>query len=91
MIVKKYFKIGLIGCGYWAANILKSLEDLGQTNIHVFDKDNTKSKILKKKFKFIKIINNLNQIINNQEIDCFFLATPASTHHFIGKKMLTAL
>ena len=52
MIVKKYFKIGLIGCGYWAANILKSLEDLGQTNIHVFDKDNTKSKILKKKFKF---------------------------------------
>ncbi len=88
MIVKKYFKIGLIGCGYWAANILKSLEDLGQTNIHVFDKDKTKSKILKKKFKFIKIINNLSQMINDQGIDCFFLATPASTHYFIGKKVL---
>ncbi len=88
MIIKKYIKIGLIGCGYWAANILKSFEELGYKNIHVFDKDKNKSKIFKKKFKFIKIRNDLDQMINDQEIDCFFLATPASTHFSIGRKVL---
>ncbi len=88
MVLKKYFKIGLIGCGYWAANILKSLEDLNQTDICVFDKDKKKSKNLKNKFKFIKLKKNLNEIINDNEIDCFFLATPASTHYSIGKKIL---
>lgn len=88
MVLKKNFKIGIIGCGYWAANILNSLKDLGQTNIYVFDKDKDKSKILKKRFNFIKIINSLTQIVNDQEIDCFFLVTPASTHYVIGKKIL---
>ena len=73
----KDIKIGVIGCGYWATNIIKTLENLKLKNVHVFDKDNSKIKLMKKKFNFIKIsknINNLFEII----IDCYFLVTPAS-------------
>ena len=52
MVLKKNFKIGIIGCGYWAANILNSLKDLGQTNIYVFDKD--KDKFLDKPYEVEK-------------------------------------
>ena len=44
----KDIKIGVIGCGYWATNIIKTLENLKLKNIHVFDKDNSKIKLMKK-------------------------------------------
>ena len=52
--MKKYkgFKIGVIGCGYWATNIIKTLENLGLKNIFIFDKDSTKINLIKKKFNF---------------------------------------
>lgn len=88
MITFKDAKIAIIGCGYWATNILNSLEELGYKNIYVFDNDSSKSAILKNKFKYIKIEKKLHNLINNVNIDCFFLVTPASTHYNIGKKIL---
>lgn len=88
MKILKDIKIGVVGCGYWATNILKSLEELGHKNIYIYDNDANKSKLLKNKFKYIKIEHNLNDLINNIHIDCFFLVTPASTHYSIGKKIL---
>jgi UDP-N-acetylglucosamine 3-dehydrogenase len=88
MLLIKDFKIGIIGCGYWATNILKTLEDLGYKNIYVYDNLLSKSKLLKDKFKYIKIEKKLDYLIDNKNIDCFFLVTPASTHYNIGKKIL---
>ena len=39
----KDIKIGIIGCGYWATNIIKSLEEENFKNVYVFD-------FVKKKF-----------------------------------------
>ena len=33
----KDIKIGVIGCGYWATNIIKSLEEENFKNVYVFD------------------------------------------------------
>jgi predicted dehydrogenase len=83
----KDFKIGIIGSGYWATNIVKTLEDGGLKKIFIYDSDRSKTELVKEKFKHIKIINNLNKIIN-LNIDCFFLVTPASTHFKIAKKII---
>ena len=45
----KGLKIGVIGCGYWATNIIKTLESLGLKNIFIFDKDILKINLIKKK------------------------------------------
>ena len=83
----KDFKIGIIGSGYWATNIVKTLEDSGLKKIFIYDSDRSKPRLVKEKFKHIKIIDNLNKIIN-LNVDCFFLATPASTHFKIATKII---
>ncbi len=83
----KGIKIGVIGCGYWATNIIKTLEKLSIKSIHIYDKDNSKINLIKKKFNFVKVSKNLNSLLNIN-LDCFFLITPASTHYKIAKKIL---
>ena len=87
--MKKYkeLKIGIIGCGYWATNIIKTLEKLNIKNISTCDKDTSKVNLIKKKFPFTKNIKSLNDLIK-LDLDCFFLITPASTHYEIAKKIL---
>ena len=71
--MKKYkeLKIGIIGCGYWATNIIKTLEKLNIKNISTFDKDTSKVNLIKKKFPFTKNIKSLNDLIR-LDLDCFF-------------------
>ena len=38
----KDIKIGVMGCGYWATNIIKSLEEENFKNVYVFDFDKKK-------------------------------------------------
>lgn len=71
--MKKYkeLKIGIIGCGYWAINIIKTLENLKIKNIYIFDKDSSKTNLIKKKFLFTKSSKSLTDLIN-LNLDCFF-------------------
>ncbi|WP_435086290.1 Gfo/Idh/MocA family protein [Candidatus Pelagibacter bacterium nBUS_33] len=84
----KGFKIGVIGCGYWATNIIKTLENLGLKNIFIFDKDLIKINLIKKKFNFIKVSKDIDSLLS-LNLDCYFLITPASTHYKIAKKIIT--
>lgn len=87
--MKKYkeLKIGVIGCGYWGTNIVKTLEQLKIKNIFIFDTSFTKIKLMKKKFPFAVGVENLDVLIE-KNLDCYFLVTPASTHYKIALKLL---
>ena len=84
----KKLKVGVVGCGYWATNIIKSLEEEGFKNIYVYDSDKKKLKTIKSKFNQIKIFNSLNQILK-LDLNCVLLVTPPSTHYNIAKKILS--
>ena len=81
----KKLKIGIVGCGYWATNFIKTLEDLGIYNITIFDNEFSKIKIIKKKFGFLKYEKNLKSFLS-KNYNCVFLITPPSTHYEIAKK-----
>ena len=87
LIKFKKLKIGVLGCGYWATNIIKSLEEEGLYNISVFDIDKKKLKIIKDKFSNLKIYKSLNDFFNNG-YDCIFLLAPPSKHYNLAKKVL---
>ena len=87
MIIFKRYKIGIIGCGYWATNLIKTLEDNGYRNIEVFDKSAEKLKIIKNKFPFLNISKSFNALIE-KKLECIFLITPSSTHFELAKKIL---
>ena len=71
--------IVVIGCGYWGSIIIDCIKKLKKfKQIYVCDEDNTKTKIIKKRFSdFVKIIN-LNEISKYKDIEFVYLATPPS-------------
>ncbi len=83
----KELKIGIIGCGYWGTNIVATLEQLKIKNIFISDASNSKLKLMKKKFPFVKDVKNLNALIE-KNLDCYFLVTPANTHYKIALELL---
>ena len=83
----KDIKIGIIGCGYWATNIIKSLEEEDFKNVYVFDFDKKKLTNAKSKFFFLQVCNSLNEILS-KKLDCILLVTPTSTHYSLGKAIL---
>jgi predicted dehydrogenase len=83
----KNIKIGIIGSGYWATNIIKTLEDSKIKNVFVFDSDYKQLLNTKNKFQFIKIVNSLNDLLK-LDLECYFLVTPSSTHFKIAKKII---
>ena len=81
-------KIGVIGSGYWGSIIIKTLIELGFKNIIVFDKSLKNKKIIKKKFKIIKLESNFLNLLQDKNIRNFFVATPPSENFKIVKRLL---
>lgn len=83
----KSLKIGVIGCGYWATNLINTLESENIFDVTIYDKSEDQIKFIKRKFPFLKKCNSLTELLN-KELDCVFLITPSSTHYEISKKVL---
>ena len=66
MIIFKRYKIGIIGCGYWATNLIKTLEDNNFRDIEVFDKSSEKLKTIKNKFPFLKVSKSFDLLIKKK-------------------------
>ena len=83
----KKANIGIIGCGYWATNIIKSLEEENFKNVFVYDANQKQLNTVKSKFKYIKICSTLNELLS-KSLYAALLVTPPSTHYKIGDKIL---
>lgn len=77
-------KVCLIGVGNWGKNYVRVIKDLNEyfQLEYIVDSDFKK----KKYFENIKFESDYKKIIN--EVDCFFVTTPASTHYEIVKFLL---
>ena len=89
--MKKFrkLKIGIVGGGYWATNIIKTLEDNNFANVNVYENDKARQQILKKKFLFLKFFNTLEEFLK-KKYDVVLLITPPSTHYKLAKKVLNS-
>ena len=87
MKIFKRYKIGIIGCGYWSTNLIKTFEDNHCYDIEVFDNSLEKLRIIKKKFPFLKVSKSFDSLIK-KKFNCIFLITPSSTHFVLAKKIL---
>ena len=80
-------KIGIIGGGYWATNIIKTLEDFKFQDVFIFEIEKKKNNILKKKFPYLKLINTIENFLK-LKFDVVLLITPPSTHYNLAKKII---
>ena len=80
------YKLGIIGAGYWATNIIKTLEDMNIKNIYVYDKDQSKLKLIKEKFEHAKIFFKEDEFY--EKVNNVVIVTPPKTHFKIAKKCI---
>jgi predicted dehydrogenase len=83
----KNLKIGIVGSGYWATNIIKTLEDLKIKNVHVYDINTKQLLSTQNKFPFIHRANSLKDLLT-LDLNCYFLVTPSATHYKLAKQII---
>ena len=88
--MKKYerLKIGVVGCGYWATNLIKTFEDNNIKNITIFDNKYSQVKLIKKNSILLGCIGKSFENLINLNLDCIFLITPSSTHFKLARKII---
>jgi predicted dehydrogenase len=79
----------VIGLGYWGPKILKNLIELDRFSpIYCFDIDGEKVTRSRKKFPSVKAVKNYEEIIENEDIKCIFICTPADSHFDLARMAL---
>ncbi|MEE8577927.1 MAG: Gfo/Idh/MocA family oxidoreductase [candidate division Zixibacteria bacterium] len=84
-------KIGIIGCGYWGPNLLRNFNALEDVAVEsVADLNPDRLAFVKRFYPAVsKLTSDPNDVINDPNIDAVVLATPVSTHHPLGLKVLS--
>ena len=82
------YTIGVVGCGYWGFNIIKTLQQIGIKNLFIFDKNIKNSLLISKNFKSVKIAKNYNELLINKNIKSLIFATPPSENFYLCSKAL---
>jgi predicted dehydrogenase len=80
-------QIGIVGLGYWGTNIINTLEKMGYKNILCYDLNEKNAQILKKRFRNIKICENLDELIR-EELLGIIIVTNTKNHFSIAKKCI---
>ena len=83
--------IAIIGLGYWGTIVTNTLISLSIfKNIFIYDNDNSKIKIIKKKFGNKVIPTDISKIKNDSKIKNIFLATPPKNNLNLIKSLINA-
>jgi predicted dehydrogenase len=80
-------QIGIVGVGYWATNIINTLEQIKFKNIHCYDISSSNILSLKKKFPYIKIYKNIDDLLKLNLLGVI-ITTNTQNHFLIAKKCL---
>lgn len=87
----KKLKTAIIGCGYWGPNIVRNVYGNSKVGeIHCVDLDQTKLDKIKSRYPGINTHSDFAGLLERHDIDCFFVATPISTHFNIAKKVISS-
>ena len=87
--MKKSISVGLIGAGYWGANLIRNFNKLGVLKI-VSDNDFKKKKVVQDTAPGILFANDYKTILNDETLDAIVIATPAKSHFKLVKEALLA-
>ncbi len=87
----KNLKFALVGVGYWGPNYARILAELDDVSLSWCCDTNIQALVkMQKLYPFIKTTNNLKDVLNDSEVDCVIVVTPAQFHTETVKAALVA-
>jgi len=82
-------QVGLIGCGYWGPNLVRTFHDLeGATLVKVADLRPGRRDFIGKRYPAVQTTSDSHDIINDPTIDAVVIATPPNTHFDLAMEAL---
>lgn len=85
----KTVNVGLIGCGYWGPNLLKSLLRTDGCRVAaVSDIRDGRLGFVRERYPMVRTTRNYGEILEDKGIDAVALATPPESHAEIGGEIL---
>jgi UDP-2-acetamido-3-amino-2,3-dideoxy-glucuronate N-acetyltransferase len=84
--------VAVIGCGKWGTNLIRVFHELSDSNLVACCNLSNEGRLckLKEQYPRIKVTQNLDNILDDQNITAVVIATPDNTHFDIGMKALKA-
>jgi len=80
--------VGVLGCGYWGKNLVRSFHELGSLRA-ICDVDLERAKSLAAKYG-VDICATFRQLLDRKDIEAIVIAAPAVEHFRLAKQALLA-
>lgn len=82
-------RAAIIGYGYWGPNILRNLSEIeGVEVVACADQRADRLAAAKKRYAYLRVTDDSDEIVADPKIDAVVIATPVSTHFSLAKKAL---
>ena len=82
-------KVGVIGYGYWGPNVARNFNLAGVSEVvAIADKSEKSQRRAQEAFPQVKVVGDVQEILNNTEIDVVAVVTPVWTHFELAKAAL---
>src|SRR6476620_12448844 len=87
----KKLNVGVVGCGYWGPNLIRSSRALGDCKLKMIcDLDEKRLAHLKNLYPEIETTTDYKGMLANGGLDAVIIATAVRTHHPLAKAALLA-
>lgn len=87
----KIWRIGVIGCGHWGKNYLRTFDNLSETSLVAFcDKNKSRLKTYAALYPEAKRFSSAEELLESNECDAVIISTLATTHYDLVKRALEA-
>lgn len=84
-------KVAVVGLGYWGPNLVRNfLNTEGVEGVVACDLAQRRLDGIKKKFPLVETTSSFDDLLYRDDIEGIAIATPVSTHHPLGMKVLQA-
>jgi predicted dehydrogenase len=82
-------RIGVLGCGYWAPNLIRNFQKLPECQVvAAADPDSTRVEALRRIYPYIQTTTDSDAVLNRGDVDACVVVTPISTHYPLAKAAL---
>ena len=83
--------IGVIGCGYWGANLLRNFGENESAELRwICDTDEVRLAAMARRYPAAQATTTYRTLLNDKGLDAVAVVTPVATHFRIAREALLA-
>lgn len=83
--------VAVIGCGYWGINYVRVFSELPQARVTaICDQRTDRLQEVGRRFPNIRLVTDVNQVLDLDGVDAVVISTPAATHYDLARQCLCA-